>query len=58
MKADTILVHKCTLELDEDEARWLNNYMQNPACEPERETKEDRAMREKFFNATKVVAQS
>lgn len=52
MDVKTENVVKVTMVLDEKEAQWLHNYMQNPACEPDRESVDDRNMRMRFFNAT------
>lgn len=58
MQVDNVTVKKTILQLDEDEAQWLNAQMQNPlhGQTPEQETKEDKDMREKFFKATRSQA--
>ena len=49
MKVTELKTTKIILELDEIEAEWLKNYVQNPLIE--NETIKDTEMREKLFNA-------
>ena len=40
-----------TLQLEEREAKWLKDLVQNPLCDPVDEERESRIMRKKFWNA-------
>lgn len=44
-----------TIHLDEKEAMWLKNLVQNPLCHPDKESKEDKQFREKFWNELKEI---
>ena len=53
MEAETIEKVTVTIFLDITEAQWLKGLMQNPLNDviPEKEERQDRIMRHKFWNA-------
>lgn len=53
MKATVNKSVKIRLELEEDEARWLQGYLQNYLGDPEEEDEQTRLMRTEFFETLK-----
>ena len=49
MKVNEVVVKTINLELNEQEALWLKNQMQNPTCHYNDELEDDKKMREELF---------
>lgn len=52
MKSKKITQEIVILKLEENEAKWLKDLVQNPiGCEPDEEDKDSKEIRKKFWDA-------